>query len=543
MIPLGGLGEFGMNSMVFRYGDDCLVVDAGMMFPGAEHLGVDVVIPNLSFLDECGTLHAVILTHGHEDHIGALPYLLAKHDVPVYSTSYTRELIRARLEEHGGSGRRPLRVFPASDDPLRLGPFSLELLPVAHSIPRSKMLVIRTPVGTVVHTADFKLDPQPPDGETTDLARLAEIGREGVLALLSDSTNADRPGFTPGEHVAAAGIGHQLSSCPRRVLITTFASNIQRIGQLARLAARRGRRLALVGRSLLRHVEVAERLGLLHFPPGVRVTAEEAMDLAPERALIVATGSQGEPLSALARIAVDQHRVVSLEPGDRVIHSARIIPGNEKSIGSVINHLLHRGAEVVTGADAPVHVSGHPSRDELMLMLQLVRPRYLIPIHGEYRQLHAHAGLGVDAGLPRERVLLAESGDRIVADSREIRIADRVHVGQTFIDATLDEVDVEILRDRRRIADEGIVVPVIAVDRESGSINGFPEIVTRGFVADTNGLIEGAQQVIVETLAAASPEERTDEALLKARIQTDLKRYLRRRAQRRPLIIPVIVEL
>jgi ribonuclease J len=543
IIPLGGLGEFGMNCTVYRHGSDCLVVDAGMMFPGAEHLGVDVVVPSFTFLDDCGTLHGVILTHGHEDHVGALPYLLARHDMPVHASAHTRELVRARLGEHEGLAAARLRPLPPAGEAVQLGPYSVECLAAAHSIPQSKMLVLSTPVGTVVHTADFKLDPRPPDGEVTDLSRLAELGREGVLVLLSDSTNADRPGFTEGERVAARAIEAQVASSPRRVLVTTFASNVQRLQQISRIAERHGRRLALVGRSVQTQAEVAERLGLIRFPPGRRVTAEQAMELPPDEVLIVATGSQGEPMSALARIAVAKHRTIGLAAGDRVIHSARIIPGNQKSIGSMINHLLQRGADVITGDDATVHVSGHPSQDELTMLLQIVRPRWLVPIHGEYRQLHAHAGLAVEAGLPPGAILLAASGDRIVVNDAEIAVADRVPVGRTFIDAGLDEVDLDILRDRRRIAGDGIVVPVIAVDRESGSLNGDPEIVTRGFVADTDGLLEGASRIVAETLADASPEERTDEAMLKARIQAGLRRYLRRRTQRRPLIIPVIVEL
>ena len=543
IIPLGGLGEFGMNLMVYRYGRDCLVVDAGMMFPGAEHLGVDVVIPNFTFLDDCGTLHAVILTHGHEDHIGALPHLLARHDIPVYASDYTRLLVEARLSEHDPRKDRRLLTLPGAGEQLDLGPFSVECIPAAHSIPQSNMVVLRTPVGTLVHTADFKLDDDPPDGQTTGMARLAQIGSEGVLALLSDSTNADCPGSTPGERVAVQGLDAQLASSRGRVLVTAFSSNVQRIQQISRLARKHGRRLAILGRSLQTHVESAEHLGLLRSVPGLRVSPEEAMQFPPEQSLFLVAGSQGEPMSALARIAVDRHRSVSLAPGDRVLHSARVIPGNEKSVGNMINHLMRRGAEVVTAADAPIHVSGHPSRDELSRLLETLRPQFLVPIHGEYRQLHAHAQLGVACGLARDRVLLAESGDLIRVDPAGIEVVDRVPVGRTFIDAGLDEVDGTVLRDRRRIAGEGIVVPVIAVDRNSGAINGTPEIITRGLVADLDGLVDDAQRVVATALADASPEERSDEAVLKARIQAALKRFLRRRIQRRPLIIPVIVEL
>jgi ribonuclease J len=547
IIPLGGLGEFGMNMMVYRYGEDCLLIDSGIMFPGEEHLGVDVVIPKLSFLDDCGTIHAVILSHGHEDHIGALPYLLARHDLPVYSTAHTRELIRGRLAEHADLTDPRLELLPPDGELVGFGPFQVEAVAAAHSIPESKMLVVRTPEGVVLHTADFKLDPNPPHGSATNLARLSELGREGVLALLSDSTNADRPGFTPSERTVSEAIGGLLQSSPHRVLVTTFASNTQRLQGLTRLAQRFGRKLALVGSSLENHADVAQRLGLLRFPAGSRVSTETAMDLPRNEVLFVATGSQGEPMSALARIAVGKHREIELDPGDLVIHSARRIPGNEKSIGRMIDHLLHRGAEVVTAQDAPVHVSGHPAQDELRLLLQLIRPEFLVPIHGAYRQLHAHAKLGRESGLDASAVLRAESGDVIAIEAGSISVVDQVPVGQVFIDATLDEVDWSIIKQRRRIAGDGIVVPVVAVHRDSGAVNGSAEIVTGGFVPDAEGgdasLMREAKRLIVESLAEASPEERTDEALLKARIQSVLRRFLRRRTQRRPLIVPVIVEL
>ncbi|MCP3902286.1 MAG: ribonuclease J [Planctomycetes bacterium] len=546
VIPLGGLGEFGMNFMVYRIGDDCVVVDAGMMFPGAEHLGVDVVIPDMSFLEECGTIHGVVLTHGHEDHIGAVPYLLARHDVPVFASPFTRELIRNRLAEHASVSADCLRDLP-DDRPLQLGPFAVETLPVAHSIPQARMVVLRTPFGNVVHTADFKLDPDPVDGVGLDLERVAALGREGVLLLLSDSTNADVPGFTAGEKTIAAGLDQAIAGHDGRVLVTTFSSNINRMRQLVDLARRHGRRMALVGTSIQQQAEVAGRLGLLDFPSGMRTSPQTLMDGAPDRALFLVTGTQGEPMSALARISVDKHREVRVGPGDLVLHSARRIPGNEKSIGRMIDHLLRRGARVVTAANARIHVSGHPARDELRLILQLLRPRYFIPIHGEFRQLSAHAGLAHECGMSDDAVVLIESGDVVAVNEQEIVRAGRVHVGQVFIDATLDEVDWAILRDRRRVAGDGIVVAVVAVDRENGSMNEFPEVVSRGFVPDAdgaeNGVMSDARDVVLRTLEDATPEERADETMLKARIQTDLKRFLRRRTQRRPLIIPVIVEL
>jgi ribonuclease J len=545
LVPLGGLGEFGMNLMVCRWGEHALVLDAGMMFPGAEHLGVDVVIPDLSFLDDCGTIHGVVLSHGHEDHVGALPFVLARHDVPVYGSPYTLGLVRERLSRQGTPVRERLCPLPRTG--LTLGPFGVEALPVAHSIPDSRMLVLRTPVGTVVHTADLKLDPSPVDGVATDVEALARLGQEGVLALLSDSTNADQPGRTPSERSVTEALESLVARCPGRVVVTTFASHIHRMRLLGEIAARQGRKLAFVGASLARHVDEAERLGLLPLPAGTRVSADAAASLAPERLLLVVGGSQGEPGSAMARIAVGRHRQVTIGPGDLVIHSARRIPGNEKSIARMINHLLRRGAEVVTASEAAVHVSGHAARDELRQIIELLRPRFLVPIHGEYRQLAAHARLAVEAGLEPRSVQLADSGDVIALEPGSVAVVDRVHVGQVFIDAELDEVDLSVLRDRMRIAGDGIVVPVVAVKRESGALSSSLEIMARGFVPIGDDgdpqLLAEARRVVAETLADASPEERGDEGLLRARIQAALRRFLRRRTNRRPLVIPVIVEL
>jgi len=544
IIALGGLGEFGMNLMVYRLGRDCLIVDAGMMFPGAEHLGVDVVIPDLTFLEECGTIHGIILTHGHEDHLGAMPFLLDRHDVPVYSTPFTLGLLNRRLDDREFEGRPTLRDLPTGGDPIRIGPFSVEALPVAHSIPQSTMLVLRTSAGTVVHSADFKLDPMPLDGVGTGVAAALErIGDEGVLALLSDSTNAEVPGFTPGERSVRPALDALIAGAPKRVFVTTFASNVHRIQQVAELATRHGRKIALVGSSMVSLVDVAERAGVLRLPAGCRVDAETAMELPPGKALFLVTGSQGEPMSALARISVDRHREARVSDGDRVIHSARIIPGNEKSIGRMMNHLLRRGAEIFAGDREGVHVSGHPSREELRLVLNLVRPRYLIPIHGEYRQLLAHLRLARETGLDGGRAVLAESGDVISVDERRCAVTSRAQVGQVFIDAAMEKVDLSVLRDRRRIAGDGVVVPVVALDREGGMDT--LEIVSRGFMAEggESGLIDEVRALTTRLLADATPEERTDEGLLKARIQTELKRFLQRRAQRRPLILPVIMEM
>jgi ribonuclease J len=396
-----------------------------------------------------------------------------------------------------------------------------------------------------VHTADFKLDPGPLDGTGTDLGRIARIGEEGVLALLSDSTNAERPGVTPGERTVVPHLDALFRRAERRIFVTTFASNVERVQQVVNLAVAHGRKLALVGSSMIAHAEVAERSGLLKIPAGTRVPGDVAMNAPPSSALFLVTGSQGEPMSALVRIAVDRHKEVALEEGDLVVHSARSIPGNEKSIDRMINHALRRGADVVTEADAPIHVSGHPARDELRNLLSLLRPRFLLPIHGEYRQLLAHSRLAADSGLDRGRIVLGESGDVVALSESECEVVDRVQVGRVFIDASLGEVDLSVLRDRRKIAGDGIVIPIVAVERGRGAGRGTIEIVSRGFVPEEEeiAILDEARDMAGRVLEEASPEERADETLLKVKLQTELKRFLRRRTQRRPLIIPVIVEL
>jgi ribonuclease J len=544
IIPLGGLGEFGMNVMVYRHDEGCLVVDAGMMFPGAENPGVDVIIPDLSFLDDCGVIHGVVLTHGHEDHIGALPYLLARHDLPIYSTPHCQGLVRARLNEHDRSMQRALHLLPPDGERLELGPFAIRTLGVAHSIPQSKMLVIETPAGTILHTADFKFDPAPPDGVGTDTQSLQQLGDRGVLALFSDSTNADCPGFTPGEAEVAVGLGQIIADAPARVIVSSFASNIQRISVLSQIATKQRRRLALVGSSLRTQVEIAERLGLIAFPPGLRIGPERVMEVAPREVLVVATGSQGEGRSALARMALDRHQHVRIEDDDLVIHSARCIPGNEKTIGRMFDQLLRRGADVITTREAMVHASGHPSQGDLSRLIELIRPRFLVPIHGEFRQLKAHLDLAIRSGMTQDRVLLVESGDVIELDPGRIGVVDRVQVGQVFIDSMFQQVDQELLRDRRRSAGEGIVIAVVALDADGGTSAGYPQIETRGFVPDDdNGFTAAARAVVIGSLASAPEHERMDKDALKMRIHRDLKRFLRRKIQRNPLIIPVVLEL
>jgi len=543
IIPLGGLGEFGMNLMLYRWGDDCLIVDAGMMFPGDYLPGVDFVLPDLSFLDAAGHLLGVVLTHAHEDHIGAVPYLLDRHDVPVWGSRYTIEVLRQRFAQRETETTPDFRFLPPSPESVRIGPFGVEAVPVAHSIPQSRLIVLDTPVGRVIHTGDLRLDPAPPDGEGTDHDRLIELGRQGVLALLSDSTNADRPGTTPGEAVVHRGLDDVLEHATGRVVLTTFASNVQRVAGLGRLAERHGRRLALLGASINQHAEIAQRLNLLPLTPGLRIAGDRLAELARDQVLAIASGSQGEPLSAMSRIAAGTHRDIALEPGDTVVHSARIIPGNEKRIGRMFNRLLRQGAQVITADDAAVHVSGHACAGDLQQLLEWLKPRWFVPIHGEYRQLHAHVRLAVSVGLDPRHVLLAESGDRIRIDESTFAIAGQVPVGRTYMEAAGDEVAWELVRDRKKSSNDGVVVAVVDIDEDAGTTKGYPWIATRGFtpnVDDEGEMLDRFRQAIAQALEEAPAAERADATALAARIELHLRRCIRRNVQRYPLIIAMV---
>jgi ribonuclease J len=544
IVPLGGLGEFGINCTAFRYGPDVIVVDTGLMFPEEQQFGVNFVIPDMTFVvEQADRVRGIILSHGHEDHIGALPYVYDKLRSPVYGTDFTLGLAARRLKEH----RFPLdhrlkRVRPG--DEVTLGPFRIEFIRITHSIPGALALAIGTPAGTVIHTADFKMDQTPPDDRTFDFQTFSYYGEHGVLALLSDSTNAEVEGFTPSERRVGEALDGLFRKAPGRIVVSTFASNVLRIQQVIDLAAAHHRKVVLLGSSMVSTAEVAAELGYLRIPPDTMVEPSEIKRLAPHRLVIVAAGSQGEPMSALSRIALDDHRDVSIEAGDLVVLSARAIPGNEKPISRLINHIYRRGADVVFGGRPPLHVSGHASQEELKIMLTLTRPRYFIPIHGELRQLYNHARLAERTGMPRERILLAETGDVIELEEKSGRIAGKVGVGRVFIDGTYEEVDQIVVRDRRHISEGGIVLAVVAIDKQSGAMDGDPEIVSRGFVFEgaRGDLLREAGRVVRRTVEASTPEERADRGVIKALIQRDLKRYFRKSLDRRPMIIPAIIE-
>ncbi len=549
LIPLGGLGEFGMNSMAIRYGDDIIVVDAGMMFPDAELLGVDIVTPDFAYLiQNRAHVRALILTHGHEDHIGAVPFLLNEIDVPVYGSSFTLALVERRLEEHSLLDQARLnRVKPGAR--VEIGPFLVEFIHVTHSIVSAMALAITTPLGVIIHTGDFKVDPTPTDNELFDLHTFAEYGKRGVLLLLSDSTNVDRPGYTESERAVAPRLEEILYRAERRLVISCFSSSIHRLQQILDLAGEYGRKVAFLGRSLLNVTEIAHSLGLLHLPDGILLRPQDIMQSEPNKVVVVASGTQGEPMSALSRIAVDNHKSVSVQAGDTVVLSARIIPGNEKGIYRMINHFAKRGADVIYGnMNPPVHVSGHGSAEELKLVLNLVRPRYFLPIHGEYRQMAKHAKLAShlrNAGL--EETFVLETGDTLEVDRTGARKGGKVPVGRVCIDSgTIDEVVEDIvIRDRRHLSEDGFVLPIIAIHKHSGKSETLPEIVSRGFMSfeDGSDLLQQARRVVAKTLESSSEEERTDWGVMQEKIRADLKRFLSKETQRRPLIMPVILEV
>ena len=549
LIPLGGLGEFGMNSMAIRYGDEIIVVDAGMMFPDAELLGVDIVTPDFAYLEQNREkVLALILTHGHEDHIGAVPFLLSEINVPVYSAAFTLAMVERRLEEHGLLDTAKLhKVKPGSR--VTLGAFTIEFIHVTHSIVSSMALAITTPLGVIIHTGDFKVDPTPTDNEPFDLHTFAEYGKRGVLLLMSDSTNVDRPGYTESERAVRPRLDEIFYRAERRLVISCFSSSIHRLQQILDVAAEYERKVAFLGRSMNNVTEIAHSLGLLHLPDGILLRPQDIMQAAPDKVVVVASGTQGEPMSALSRIAVDNHKNLSVERGDTVVLSARIIPGNEKGIYRMINHFAKRGADVIYGSmNPPVHVSGHGSVEELRLVLNLLRPRYFLPIHGEYRQMAKHAALASHLrGAGLEETFTLETGETLEIDRNGARRGEKVPVGRVCIDSgTIDEVVEDIvIRDRRHLSEDGFVIPIIAISKDSGKNETLPEIVSRGFMSfeDGSDLLQKARQVVARTLESSSQEERTDWGVMQEKIRADLKRFLSKETQRRPLIMPVILEV
>src|SRR5690349_13156375 len=547
VVPLGGLGEFGMNCMALRWGDDIIVIDAGLMFPESELLGVDIVVPDITYLlENRDKVRAILLTHGHEDHIGGLPWILSELNIPVYGTEFTLALVEGKLEEHALLDSAVLNEIEPNER-FRIGPFLIHQLRVTHSLVDCVALAIHTPVGVVIHSGDFKVDPTPTDGNLLDLHQFAEYGKERVLLLLQDSTNVERPGYTPSERAVRPRFEEIFTRTKRRLFVSCFSSSIHRIKLVADMAFEHGRKLALVGRSMNEATEIALDLGYLHIPEGTLIHPGQIRDFNPEKVCVLISGTQGEPMSALSRAAVDNHKHAKIEKGDTVVLSSRIIPGNEKTIYRMIDHLFRREAHVIyeDGSSPPVHVSGHASQEELKLIINLVKPRYFIPIHGEYRQLKLHAELAGAMHGSVGNVILIESGDVLEFDELGARKVGRVSVGRVCIDSgsRTDVVEDLVVKDRRHLSEDGIVLPIIAINKLTGRVETSPEIVTRGFSPGEDGFADGAREIVMQTLEHSSAEEKTDYGLIKEKIRADLKRYVSKQTQTRPLIMPVILEI
>ncbi len=545
-IPLGGLGEFGLNTMLVVWGDTGILIDAGGMFPGPELPGVDLIVPDYRYIEErVGTLTAIVLTHGHEDHIGALPYVWPLLNGPVYGTRLTLALLAPKLNEHGLEGVE--RCLPVeAGDTVEIGELQVEFIRVTHSMPDCVAIAVHTPVGTLVHTGDFKFDQTPLDDKPCDIPRLAELGRAGVLAMFGDSTNIERPGFTGSEREVVTGLEEVFASARGLVVVTTFASSLHRIQVVVDLAAKFGRKLAFIGRGMLQNTEIASELGYLRIPAGLQIRDTEVNDHDRRRVVCLATGSQGEHLAALSRIAANEHRHIALEPEDVVVFSARAIPGNRRAIGRVMDQVARRGAEIVHEEKKLVHVSGHGSAEELKLMLSLLRPRYFVPIHGEYRYLAEHAHAAARVTKNTTTVLLAEDGDVIQFSQEDGRIIDHVEAGRILMDSTRSgEVVDRVLKDRRRLAMDGVIVPVITVNRESGNVGAVSEVTTRGMAVDsrTESLLKTLPDRLPGILDSIEPAERSDQNLLTERVRIEVQRLFRKHTGHRPLVLPIIREI
>lgn len=535
-----------MNMMAVRYGNDIIVVDAGLMFPREDLLGVDLVIPDFAYLlENREKVRAIFLTHGHEDHVGALPYLLRDMPVPVYATPLTLGFARGRLEEHGVLNQAEL-IHVEPRDTWDFGALHVEILNMTHSIADSIGLAVTSPAGTIILTGDFKLDSSPLNRNPTDYARLAHFGEQGVLALFSDSTNSERPGFTPSEIHVRAHLEQVFHASRKKIIVACFASSIHRIQIILDLAREFGRRVIIVGRSMKQNVSIASELGYLNVPNGILADASESRSIPDDELVILSTGSQGEPMAALTRLAFGKHKEFAVHPDDAVVISARVIPGNEGRVSRLVNHFCRRGARVHDESRGTTHVSGHASREELKIMLNLTRPKYFIPIHGEYRQLYAHALLARETGLPQENILLAETGDIIHLSPDSVRVAGKAPVGRRMIDAGGGaEVDEEVIGDRQHLSEEGVVLAVIAVNKSTGCMEGEPELVSRGHVQENEGtdFLAEARRIVVKTFDECTQEEREDSVVLTENIRVALKRYFRKRTGTRPMIVPVVIEI
>ncbi|HEY7178380.1 MAG TPA: ribonuclease J [Gaiella sp.] len=543
IIPLGGLGEVGKNMTVLELGEDRIAIDAGLAFPRDEHLGVDLVLPDVSYL-EGRRLRAIVLTHGHEDHVGGLPYALRRLEVgEVVGTRLTLALVKSKLDEHSLGATTVLTEVEPGQAPLVLGPFRLEFVRVAHSIPDSIAVVVDTPAGRILHTGDWKLDHTPVDGLKTDVGALAELGSRGVDLLLGDSTNAERPGMTGSERLVGEAFRQLIPLRTGRIVVASFASNIHRVQQAAEVAIANGRKVAVVGRSMRKNMNIARNLGYVELPEESIVSPKEAMDLPPDRVLVLCTGSQGEPMSALTRIAYGDHANVAVERGDTVIISAKPVPGNELRVHDSINHLARLGAEVLHQEIAPVHVSGHACSEELRTLLSLVRPRAVMPIHGEYRMLAAHAQLARDAGLTDEHIVIAENGSVVELTPEGVRLVDRVTAGVTFVDGLgVGDVEDVALRDRRRLSEDGVLIVVATLSLEDGGSISPPELIARG-VGEDPDLVDDLREEASRIAAELSSNGLAEIKLVQEHIHDAIGQAVYDRTRRRPMILPIVIEV
>ncbi|MBB6735484.1 ribonuclease J [Cohnella zeiphila] len=548
IFALGGVGEIGKNMYVIQYGNDIVVVDSGLKFPEEEMLGIDVVIPDITYLlENRDKVRGILITHGHEDHIGGLPYVLKQLNVPVYATRLTLGLIENKLKEAGLLGETK-RILINADSEVQMGSIRASFFRTNHSIPDSVGVCLDTPEGAVVHTGDFKFDHTPVNDQFADLQRIAEIGKRGVLALLSDSTNAERPGFTPSESNIGKELVDIFRSARQRVVIATFASNVHRIQQIIDAAAETRRKMTVIGRSMVNIVSIASELGYLHIPEGMLIEPEEVNKLPADRVVILSTGSQGEPMSALTRMARSTHRKVDILPGDTVVISATPIPGNERYVGRTVDELMRLGAYVIYGPGSVtgVHVSGHGSQEELKLMLNLVRPKFFLPIHGEYRMLRHHAMLAEAVGIDKENIFLLDNGDTVEFQNGTARKAGKLPAGNVLIDGLgVGDVGNIVLRDRKLLSQDGILVVVVTLSKQDGTIMSGPDIISRGFVyvRESEGLLEEANRIVSGTLQKLMSENVNEWASLKTNVKDALGRFLFEQTRRRPMILPIIMEV
>jgi ribonuclease J len=545
IIPLGGLGEIGKNMTVVRYGDDIIVIDSGLMFPEDDMLGIDLVIPDISYLLENRDLvRAIILTHGHEDHIGALPYVLKQLNVPVYGTKLTLGILEGRLKENNVASTNLIPV--KASDQVEVGPFKIGFIRVSHSIADAVALSIKTPVGTIVHTGDFKFDQTPVDGKVTDFHKFAELGDQGVLVLLADSTNAEHPGYTMSEKSVGVTFDEMFYNAKGRIIIASFSSNVHRVQQAIDTACKYKRKVAVLGRSMINVVTISSELGYLTIPEGVLIDIDEINNYPPSGVVIITTGSQGEPMSALTRMAMSDHRKVDIAPGDTIIISATPIPGNEKLVSRTIDYLLRQGAEVLYEKTSGIHVSGHASQEELKMMHNLIRPKFFIPVHGEYRHLVKHSKLAQELGMPKDHIFIAENGQLLEFTSEKGCIAGKVASGIVLIDGLgVGDVGNIVLRDRRQLSQEGILIVVITMDKQGGCVVAGPDIVSRGFVyvRESEQLMEEAKNKVRQTLDKCEVNNVTEWATIKSSVRDTLGKYLYEKTRRRPMILPIIMEV